>query len=150
VTEATTRLCAAIRSSQPERMTKFLLMNTNGNRNRDFDERLSPQDRIAVGTLRALLPPLRDNENAADYLRIVIGQSDPAIEWAAVRPDNLINETEVSEYGVFPSPVRGILFGSGKTSRINVAHFMATLITDESQWDQWKGQMPVIYNQGWS
>ncbi len=32
------------------------------------------------------------------------------------------------------------------TSRINVGHFMADLITDEEIWNRWKGQMPVIYN----
>lgn len=36
---------------------------------------------------------------------------------------------------------------AGETSRINVAHFMADLITDDGLWSRWKGQMPVIYNQ---
>jgi hypothetical protein len=35
---------------------------------------------------------------------------------------------------------------SGFTSRINVGHFMADLITDDDTWYKWKGQMPVIYN----
>jgi hypothetical protein len=29
---------------------------------------------------------------------------------------------------------------------INVGHFMAELITDDELWNQWNGQMPVIYN----
>jgi hypothetical protein len=41
---------------------------------------------------------------------------------------------------------RSALFDPGVTSRINVAHFMADLITDEDEWKKWKGQMPVIYN----
>jgi len=41
---------------------------------------------------------------------------------------------------------RSALFASGVTSRINVAHFMANLITDDHLWQQWKGRMPVIYN----
>lgn len=68
------------------------------------------------------------------------------MEWAAVRPDGLINEDRVTEYELYPSPVRSAIFDAGKTSRINVAHFMANLITDESAWQEWKGQMPVIYN----
>jgi hypothetical protein len=64
---------------------------------------------------------------------------------AAVRPDTLINEDEVTEYEVHPSPTRSAIFDAGKTSRINVGHFMAELITDDELWNRWKGQMPVIY-----
>ena len=102
--------------------------------------------RFVIGLLRLLLPPHVDNEQAADYLRSIVGQNDSAIEWAAVRPDGLIDESEVSEYEVHPSPIRSAIFDAGKTSRINVAHFMAELITDDQTWNQWKGQMPVIYN----
>ena len=65
-----------------------------------------------------------------------------------VRPDNLINADEVTEYEVHPSPIRSAIFKAGKTSRINVAHFMAELITDENTWAKWWGQMPVVYNKG--
>ncbi|BCR05048.1 hypothetical protein DESUT3_21170 [Desulfuromonas versatilis] len=123
-------------------------MNTAGNSNRDLDEPISFAQRCVIGLLRLLLPPHLDNEKAADYLRINIGPSNEAIEWAAVRPDSLINETEVSPYEVHPSPTRSTIFNAGSTSRINVAHFMADLITDDEIWSKWKGQMPVIYNKG--
>ncbi|MCP4135133.1 MAG: NAD(P)-dependent oxidoreductase, partial [bacterium] len=55
-------------------------------------------------------------------------------------------EEEVSEYEVHPSPIRSAIFNAGQTSRINVGHFMAGLVTDNHLWDRWKGQMPVIYN----
>jgi hypothetical protein len=87
-----------------------------------------------------------DNEKAADFLRTEIGQNDGVIEWAAVRPDGLIDESEVSEYDVHSSPTRSALFDAGTTSRINVGHFMSDLITDHDTWIKWKGQMPVIYN----
>jgi hypothetical protein len=87
-----------------------------------------------------------DNENAADYLRTQIGQNDEIIEWAAVRPDTLIDESGVTEYEVHPSPIRSAIFDAGTTSRSNVSHFMADLITDHGAWVDWKGQMPVIYN----
>ncbi|WP_221248483.1 NAD(P)-dependent oxidoreductase [Desulfuromonas versatilis] len=148
VTDATRRLCNAIRANKAEVPTRFVLMNTAGNSNRDLDEPISFAQRCVIGLLRLLLPPHLDNEKAADYLRINIGPSNEAIEWAAVRPDSLINETEVSPYEVHPSPTRSTIFNAGSTSRINVAHFMADLITDDEIWSKWKGQMPVIYNKG--
>jgi hypothetical protein len=87
-----------------------------------------------------------DNERAADYLRTSIGQNDGAIEWVAVRPDTLINEAEVTAYEMHPSPTRSAVFDAGSISRINVADFMARLITEDDLWNRWKGQMPVIYN----
>jgi len=52
----------------------------------------------------------------------------------------------VSEYEIHPSPTRSAIFNAGQTSRINVGHFMAELVTDDETWNKWKGQMPVIYN----
>jgi len=146
VTDATRRLYSAIRVSKVDTPVRFVLMNTTGNRNRDLPEPISFGQKIVIGLLRLLLPPHVDNEQAADYLRSIVGQNDSAIEWAAVRPDGLIDESEVSEYEIHPSPIRSAIFDAGKTSRINVAHFMAELITDDQLWNQWKGQMPVIYN----
>ena len=146
VTDATRRLCDAIKANETEMPVKFVLMNTTGNRNRDLDERISWAERCVIGLLRLLLPPHVDNELAADYLRTEIGPSDGVIEWAAVRPDGLTDEAEVTEYEVHPSPIRSAIFDAGKTSRINVGHFMADLITDDKTWNRWKGQMPVIYN----
>jgi NAD(P)-dependent dehydrogenase (short-subunit alcohol dehydrogenase family) len=146
VTEATRRLCNAIKAERPDIPTRFVLMNTAGNRNRDLNEPISFGERSLTGLLRLLIPPHVDNENAADYLRANIGQNDAAIEWAVVRPDSLIDEDEVTAYEVFPSPTRSAMFDPGTTSRLNVAHFMARLITEDETWGKWKGQMPVIYN----
>jgi putative NADH-flavin reductase len=146
VTDATRRLCTAIQTNQPHAPVRFVLMNTTGNANRDLDEQRSASEKIVTGILRVVLPPQADNEQAADYLRTVIGQNNGAIEWVAVRPDSLLNEDMVTEYSVHPSPTRSPVFNSGKTSRINVGHFMAELITDDATWNKWKGQMPVIYN----
>jgi hypothetical protein len=123
-----------------------VLMNTAGNSNRDLHEPLSFGHRCVIKLLRLLLPPHVDNEKAADYLRTVVGQDDPAIEWAVVRPDTLIDADEVSEYEIHPSPTRSAIFNAGKTSRINVGHFMAELILTNDTWIRWKGRMPVIYN----
>lgn len=147
VTEATRRLCGAVKANTPlsgGRPVKFVLMNTVGNRNRDLDGQLSLGDKLGLGLSRLLLPPQADNEQAADYLRAVIGQNDPTLEWVAVRPTTLIDEERVSEYEVHPSLTESPLFGSAKTSRINVAHFMADLITEAETWKRWKGQVPVV------
>lgn len=146
VTDATRRLCAAIKENKPAEPVKFVLMNTAGNSNRDLNEQISFAQKMVIGLLRHLLPPQADNEQAADYLRAEIGRNDSAIEWAVVRPDNLIDEGEVTPYAIHASPIRSAIFDAGQTSRINVAHFMADLITDNSVWHQWQGQMPVIYN----
>ncbi len=146
VTDATRRLCNAIKANKPEESTKFVLMNTAGNSNRDLHEPISFGQKCVIGLLRLLLPPHLDNEKAADYLRTKIGRHDGAIEWAAVRPDHLIDEDQVTAYEVHASPMRSAIFDAGLTSRINVGHFMADLITDDDTWNKWRGQMPVIYN----
>ncbi len=146
VTDTARRLCAVIKANKPEKPIKYVLMNTSGNRNRDLNEPISFGQKCVIALLRLLLPPHVDNEKAADFLRIKIGQDNPMIEWTAVRPDGLINESEVTEYEVHPSPIRSAIFNAGKVSRINVAHFMATLIGNDDLWQKWKGQMPVIYS----
>jgi nucleoside-diphosphate-sugar epimerase len=146
VTDAVRRLCEAAKANQPRAPVKFVLMNTTGNRNPDMDEKRSFGEKIVVGLLRVLLPPQADNEAAAEYLRTQIGQNDAVIEWVALRPDGLIDDDMVSEYTLHPSPTRSPIFDPGKTSRINVSHFMAELISDAATWEKWKGQMPVIYN----
>lgn len=146
VADAVQLLCEATIKNNSEQPIKVILMNTAGNRNRDLQEQVSPAEKMTIALLRGLLPPHADNEKAADYLRVNIGREHPAIEWIALRPDSLIDEESVSDYTIHPSPTRSAIFDPGKTSRINVAHLMARLITDDALWDQWKGQMPVIYN----
>ncbi len=146
VTDATSRLCDAIKANNAGQPVKFVLMNTAGNSNRNLSEKISFAEKGIVGLIRLLLPPHVDNEQAADYLRVEVGDNDAMIEWAVVRPDSLVDEAGVTAYELHASPTRSAIFNPGTTSRINVAHFMANLITDADTWNQWKGQMPVIYN----
>ena len=147
VTDSVRRLCTVIKAREPGPPARFALMNTTGVRNHDLEETVSVPQRIVLGLLRHLVPPHADNEDAADFLRTEVGQSDPRVEWVVIRPDTLINESEMSDYHVHPSPTRSAIFDSGKTSRINVACFMTKLVTDDQTWTTWKGRMPVIYNQ---
>jgi nucleoside-diphosphate-sugar epimerase len=146
VVDATRRLCDAINSDESRRPARFVLMNTTANRNRDLPETRSIVERGVFCLIRLLLPPQLDNEMAADYLRANIGQDDAVIEWAIVRPDTLIDDDKVTRYEVFSSPTRSPIFNPGSTSRINVGHFMADLITDDHTWNRWRGRMPVIYD----
>ena len=141
VTDAVKLLYKAIQKNPPEKPIRYVLMNTTANRNRDLIETISIGEKLLMGLIRLLLPPQADNEKAADFLRLNIGQKNEQIEWVAVRPDTLINEDKL-----YASPIRSALSNPGKTSRINVGNFMARLITENDLWNKWKGQMPVIYN----
>lgn len=146
VTDAIKLVCTAIKEVDHSTNIQVVLMNTSGNRNPDVDMPHSTGERIILGLIRALVPPHPDNEQAAEYLRTQIGKDNTKIDWVVVRPDSLIDEDEVSEYEVYPSPIRSPLFNPGKTSRINVGHFMACLLTNRDLLEEWKGKMPVIYN----
>lgn len=146
VTDAVRRLCQAIEVNGSDKPTLFVLMNTAGNSNRDLKESVPLAQIFVIGLLRLLVPPHRDNENAADYLRTEVGQHNSRLQWVVVRPDSLFDEADVSEYDAYPSPTRSAIFNPGRTSRINVAHFMVDLLAHHDVWEKWKGQMPVIYN----
>lgn len=139
-------LCTAISNTGAAKPFKFVLMNTAGNRNRDLNEPISFAQKILMSLIRLLVPPHVDNEESSDYLRVVVGQNNPNVEWAVVRPGTLVNESSCSKYSLHASPSRSAIFNPGKTSRINVGHFMASLINNDNLWYKWKGQMPVIYN----
>ncbi len=147
VRDSARRLCDAIRHTDRTNAMKFVLMCSTGVRNRDLDERISFAQKVVIAVLHVLVPPHADNEAAADYLRAKVGSQDASIQWVVVRPDTLVDEDSVSEYDVHPSPIRSAIFNAGGTSRVNVGHFMAKLITDGDLWSLWKGRMPVLYNQ---
>ena len=146
VTDAVTKVVKTIESINTNNKIKIILMNTTGNSNRDIPENPPYSQRLVISLLRLLLPPHVDNESAADYLRLQVGQNNNSIEWVAVRPDGLINEDQVSQYNISVSPTRNAIFDAGSTSRINVADFMSELAVNSELWNEWKGQMPVIYN----
>jgi hypothetical protein len=146
VTDAVKLLCMATQKNSPAKPIKFVLMNTTGNRNRDLHEPISVGEKLVMGLIGLLVPPQSDNEKAADFLRVNIGQKNKLIDWVVVRPDTLINEDKVTEYELYSSPIRSTLFNPGKTSRVNVGNFMSRLIVEDDLWNKWKGQMPVIYN----
>ncbi len=146
VAQGVQRLCQAVEKTTAQVPVKFVLMNTTGNQNLEAGEVVPMSQSIAVALIRRLLPPHADNEAAADVLQVNYGGNHSKVEWVVVRPDSLINDELVTDYEVFPSPIRNAIFDAGTTSRINVANFMLRLIVDQALWKAWSGQMPVIYN----
>ena len=146
VTDSVKRLCKAIEKTDPATPVKFALMNTTGNQNKDAGEEVTLKHKIVVSVLRHILPPHADNEDAAEFLQSHYAASGNVVEWVTVRPDALIDENSITPYDVFKSPIRDPIFDAGKTSRINVAGFIAKLIVNDDIWKTWQGQMPVIYN----
>ncbi|MBB6480141.1 NAD(P)-dependent oxidoreductase [Spirochaeta isovalerica] len=146
VRDAAVKVCRSASSRDSGLPFKFVLMNTTANLNRNLNEERTFGESLVISLMRLLVPPQSDNEEAAEYFRKEIGNDNKSIEWVAVRPDTLIDEPDPGDYDLSASPVRSPVFNPGRTSRINVAHFIAELLTREDLWEEWKGQMPVIYN----
>jgi nucleoside-diphosphate-sugar epimerase len=106
------------------------------------DTRRGTVERAYLGALRAVLPPARDNQRAADLLAREVGPDDPNLQWVAVRPDTL-TEGDVSAYDVHETLVASIV-RPDRTRMSQVAHFMCELATDDTAWHRWRGRMPVI------
>lgn len=146
VADALIRIVNSFNENNKNKSIKIIWMNTTACINKLQSEKFKNSENLVMKIIRLLLPPQRDNELALGYLIDTIGISNKHIEWIAVRPDTLINEVEVSEYVVHPSPIRSPIFDAGKTSRINVGNFMVSLLREEELWEKWKYKTPVIYN----
>jgi len=145
VTRATTRLCRALEALRPARPAKLILMSSvSVHRPGRLDTRRGAFEKALVWMLRGLLPPARDNQQAADFLQERIGPGNPFVQWAVVRPDALL-EGDVSEYTVHEGLVSSI-FAPGRTNMANVAHFMCELVTSPKTWAAWRGKAPVVVN----
>ncbi|MGP4082939.1 NAD(P)-binding oxidoreductase [Pseudalkalibacillus sp. R45] len=145
VFDAIKRISETVKNKADKRV-KLILMSTTAYTNTLSREKNSMVENIILSLLKLLLPPHRDNVKAADYLITKIGKEDENIGWIAVRPDTLVNNDEESSYQVCESPVRSPIFNARKTSRINVSHFMAELVTDDTIWKYWQFKTPVVYN----
>ncbi|MDA3861719.1 MAG: NAD(P)H-binding protein [Melioribacteraceae bacterium] len=125
--------------------TKFILMSTTAYTNKKIGEVNTFGEKIVFAVLKVLLPPHKDNMLAADHLVYKL-DSNSNINWVAVRPDSLIDEDNVSEYEIHNKKIRSPISNPGKTSRINVSHFMVELVTNDKLWQEWKHKTPVIFN----
>ena len=145
VESAVRKVGAAIESLRPASPIRLILMGSvSVHRPARADVRRGALERAFMGVMRALVPPARDNQRAADYLASEVGANAPFLEWVVVRPDSLV-DGEVSEYRLAEGLVAS-LFRPYTTRMANVAHFMAELATDEAAWRRWRGTMPVIFD----
>lgn len=124
---------------------KFILMSTTAYTNIKIGEVNTIGEKIIFSLLAMLLPPHKDNMLAANHFVNKLN-SKTNIEWVAVRPDSLFNEENFSEYEINNCKTRSPIFNPGKTSRINVSHFIVELLTNDQLWQEWKYKTPVIYN----
>jgi nucleoside-diphosphate-sugar epimerase len=147
VTQAVSRVCGAVQWLHPAEPVKLVLMSTvSVHRPGGIDARRGGLEKAVLAVLRALVPPAKDNQDAADLLCGDIGTADPFVEWVAVRPDTLL-EGDVSEYALHEGLVSS-LAKPDSTNMANVAHFMCELVTDAKAWDDWRCGLPVIINAG--
>jgi hypothetical protein len=146
VTDSLKKVCHTIQDLDADMPVKVILMNTTAFRNGATDPQRSFGEKLVIGLIRLILPPQTDNEAAANYLIQVVGKQCEAINWVVVRPDELVDQPDETEYSLSETPVRSPIFNSGKTSRINAAAFMAELAMNNTLMDLWKFQSPVIYN----
>ncbi|MDO8847677.1 MAG: SDR family oxidoreductase [Coriobacteriia bacterium] len=139
------RACAAAAAVRPTEPIKVILMSTVAvHRSGGLDERRGAAGRAFMGILRALVPPAKDNQDAADFLIEHVDTESPFVQWVAVRPDTLV-EGDVSEYALHESIVSS-LAKPDDTNMANVAHFMCELVTEPAVWHAWQGKLPVIVN----
>jgi len=137
------KITAAIASDNAAK--KFVLMSTTAYTNKKQGEINTFWEKLVFSLLEIVLPPHKDNILAGNHLVYETGASEQ-IEWIAVRPDSLIDEESKSAYEINENKIRSPISNPGKTSRINVAHFMVELLVNDSLWNEWKYKSPVIYN----
>lgn len=143
VVNAVKKITASIASNNAA--TKFILMSTTAYTNKNQGETNSFGEKLVFSLLEIVLPPHKDNILTGDHLIYEVGKSDK-IEWVAVRPDSLFDEKSISQVEIHENKIRSPIFDAGKTSRINVSHFIVELLVNDSLWKSWKYKTPVIYN----
>jgi nucleoside-diphosphate-sugar epimerase len=122
---------------------KLIVMSAAGVPNPDgTDDPRRFIDRLLLSIFLFSLPPHIDNEETGVYVHS-LGKAS-GIEWAVVRPANLIDE-ERSPFDLHDKP-QGNLFLDGTSTRQNVANAMVLLLSDKELWEKYKFCMPTIYD----
>jgi len=130
-------------AGQPAAPVHLILMSSvSVNQPGRGDARRGASERAYMSGMRALVPPARDNQRAADFLVHEVGPADARLEWVIVRPDTL-TEGPLAEYRVHEALVSS-LFRPDRTRMSQVAHFMCELATDDATWQRWRSRMPVV------
>ena len=148
VTESIQRLtkaAEAAKSTDGKKM-KIILMGSDGvsHPDKSTDDKRVFKERLILSIIRALVPPHRDNEAAANYIYADVG-TDKSFEWTVVRPTDLVDAEKATKYVTYEKP-KGGLFGGEFVSRVNVAQLMVDLLTSDDLWKTWAYKMPVVHN----
>ena len=143
VTRAVRLVRAAVEGREPtEPMHLILMSSVSVHGPGRSDTRRGRGERAYLRALGVVVPPVRDNQHAADVLALDVGPYDPHLQWVVVRPDTLTDD-DVAEYRLHDTLVSSI-FKPDRTRMSEVAHFMCELATDDATWQRWRGRMPVI------
>ena len=142
VRDSAKKVVDTVRAVKPETPVKFVVMGSNGI---PVDGEVYPIGfRLLTPLLRLLLPPHVDNEATSEYVRS-IPATDPYVQWVVVRPDTLTDDTKVTPYEWIPAMDYDPVFDSSDISRINVAHAMAQLASNEGgAFTTWRGKSPAL------
>ena len=141
VTDSVKRI-TKLMASKPDTSKKFLLMSSDGVCHPGgTDDPRTRTDRFLLFLLRHLVPPHSDNEEAATYLHMNIMD----VPWVVIRPTDLIDGDDASEYKLMDKPPGG-LFGDGVATRANVAKCMVDMITNDKLFEDFKMGMPVLHD----
>jgi uncharacterized protein YbjT (DUF2867 family) len=137
------RVHEALEVRPPAAPVRLVLMSiVSVNLPQHADTRRRRGERAYLGGLGVILPPVRDNQGAADFLAHEVGPTNPRLRWVAVRPDTLV-KGDVAEYALHDTLIASI-FKPDHTRMSQVAHFMCELVADDTTWQRWAGRMPVI------
>lgn len=143
LSEAMIRAAKDSGKAQEGKPMKLIVMGSVGVPNPDgTDDPRRWLDWVLLQIFLYALPPHIDNEESGQFVHS-LGR-DSGIEWAYVRPPDLI-DGDVSPFNLFDKP-QGPLFCDGVATRANVAKAMVNLIVDKQLWERHKFSMPTVYN----
>ena len=135
-------LVAARAHRRPEPLRLILMSSVSVHRPGRADPRCGPIERLVLAALRAMVPPARDNQRAADLLARTVAADGAVVDGVVVRPDTL-EEGGATRYEVHEALVAS-LFRPRTTRIANVADVLADLACDDAAWTRWRGTMPVV------
>jgi len=135
-----TDACKKLTKAMPPSCT-FLLMGSDGVAHTGVDPKRKFGERAVIFLLRHLIPPHADNEKAAAFL---LGADRKKLNWAIVRPTNLVDAEEASGKYTISEKSEVSLFGDESISRNDVGHFFVELMTNEETYAKYQHKMPVV------
>ncbi|KNE63220.1 hypothetical protein AMAG_08369 [Allomyces macrogynus ATCC 38327] len=142
VTDTVKKLCAAAADIKPATPIRLVLLSSHIGPVIDGDAKRPLGERAALCMFNLVMAHFKDAQACADFLS---GGTHEGVEYAAVRPANFVEgaaepyqvlEHRRAEFGMMGSTVT--------VSMASVAEFLATLVTDDAAFLQWRGKFPVM------